>query len=833
MALIGVAVILTLFLFRPGANVLKNRIANAISEAVQRPVEIGSVHLHLLPSPGFDLDGFVVRDDPAFGAEPVLRASEVTANLRLTALLRAHLEISRLSLTEPSLNLVRNEQGHWNIESILQHTSQTAVGPTTRRASLGRPAFPYIEADRGRINFKIGPEKKPFALSDADYSFWQESDSSWGMRLKASPVRTDFNLSDTGILRVNGTWQRAGSLRETPLEFTAQWEGAQLGQVTKLISGADRGWRGTVRAAATVAGQPAGLTIQGDASIEDFRRYDLAGGDSLRLGAHCEARYSSVDRELRDIHCLSPMGAGKVSVEGDLTRLTSPASYDLQIRAEDAPMPALLLAARRAKKDLPADLQAEGSISFSAKLHRGKQTDDRLVVSGGGSTKAFRMRSEGMKTTLVLGEIPLEFISRHADERTSRPTNHHGGLASAGDAEPTVVIGPFHTASMPALAVRASLTAKDYALTAEGDGEIRHLMLAARAMGIPVMPAAMEGNTKVDLLLAGEWKGFSAGRVTGTAQIHTARIQLRTLNGPIEVATADVHLQPDRVEVQSITAAFADSRWKGSLSLPRNCAHWAECPISFDLQTDQIVPERLHAFADTSRPSPWYRVLAPASSAAPTILSQLRGSGKLKVGRLMLPNLVASHASSNLVIDSGHLRLSGLTAEVLGGKHDGNWEIDFVTQPPVYRGSGSFERVALAQLASAMRTAWITGAGDGTYHVEARGSSLVNLLGTASGSLNFDLRDVDLPAIVVEDGSLKGRRFVGTLGVRNGRFDLQNSTLDCTSGEYSVTGTATWSRQLAFTLTSENNPTLTVSGTLAEPQVTEETASPSRAKLQH
>ena len=54
---------------------------------VGRPVDIGSVHVRLLPRPGFDLENLVVYDDPAFGAEPMLRASEVTADLRLTSLL--------------------------------------------------------------------------------------------------------------------------------------------------------------------------------------------------------------------------------------------------------------------------------------------------------------------------------------------------------------------------------------------------------------------------------------------------------------------------------------------------------------------------------------------------------------------------------------------------------------------------------------------------------------------------------------------------------------------------------------------------------------------------
>src|SRR5580700_3839012 len=97
-----------LFLLRPGASRLKSRFVLSISSAVGRSVDIGSVHIRLLPRPGFDLNDLVVYDDPAFGAEPMLRASEVTASLRLMSLIRGRIEIARLDLTEPSLNLVHS-----------------------------------------------------------------------------------------------------------------------------------------------------------------------------------------------------------------------------------------------------------------------------------------------------------------------------------------------------------------------------------------------------------------------------------------------------------------------------------------------------------------------------------------------------------------------------------------------------------------------------------------------------------------------------------------------------------------------------------------------------
>ena len=211
------ALLLVLFLWRPGVYRLRSRIAGSIGSALGRSVTIDNVRLRLLPRPGFDLEGLVISDDPAFSAEPMIRAQEVSAAIRFRSLLRGHLEIATLSATEPSINLVRNSEGHWNLASLLERSAQNPSAPTAKPASERRPGFPYLEATNARVNFKIGQTKKSYALMDADVALWQDSDNSWAARIKAAPVRTDFNLTDTGLLQINATWQRAASLRLTPV----------------------------------------------------------------------------------------------------------------------------------------------------------------------------------------------------------------------------------------------------------------------------------------------------------------------------------------------------------------------------------------------------------------------------------------------------------------------------------------------------------------------------------------------------------------------------------------------------------------------------------------
>lgn len=407
----AVALILVLFLVRPGANQLRARIVSSISLALGRPVDVSAVQLRLLPRPGFDLENFVVHEDPAFGAEPMLRSQEVTAVLRVSSLLRGRLEIARLSLTEPSLNLVQDSTGHWNLENLLERAAKTPVAPTSKSKTEIRPGFPYIEADHGRINFKFGQEKKPYALTEADFSIWQDSENAWGMRLKAQPVRTDFNLSDTGTIRVDGSWQRAQTLRETPVQFSMAWDRAQLGQVTKLTYGQDQGWRGSLAVAVTLTGTPADLLIATNIAVDDFRRYDLPGGDALRLAAQCSAHYSSASRTFPDLACRAPVGGGFVNLDGEIGGSAGSRTYSLAVIARQIPMQSLVALARHTKKDIPEDLAAAGTLEASLKFQRAGTAPAKAIWKGGGETHGFRLGFGPSKAELNLDKIPFALSS--------------------------------------------------------------------------------------------------------------------------------------------------------------------------------------------------------------------------------------------------------------------------------------------------------------------------------------------------------------------------------------------------------------------------------------
>jgi hypothetical protein len=815
---LAVFLVMALFLVRPGANRLRARIVNSISLALGRQVDVAAVKLRLLPAPGFDLENFVVHDDPGFGAEPMLRASEVTASLRITSLLRGRIEIARLILTEPSLNLVRNPSEHWNLENLIERAAKIPIAPTSKSKTERRPGFPYIEADRGRINFKFVDEKKPYALTEADFALWQDSENAWGARLKARPVRTDFNLSDTGTLTVDGSWQRAATLRDTPLQFTLQWDRAQLGQVTKLAYGNDQGWRGGIKISTTLTGTPANLAIAAAASVQDFRRYDIFGGGDLRLSAQCSGRYSSVDRALTEVACSAPVGDGAVTVAGNIRGPFSARNYDLALTARDLPIQSLIALARHAKQGLPDDLIAAGRLDGNAKFRHAADTAASDVAwEGRGETSGFELASKLNQTELVLGKVPFSVLP--APDPKSRAFRER--IASPSGAR--LDVGPFNLAlgsPVPAT-VRGWASRSGYNFVVQGDAQVQRLLQLARMVGIPAPQPAAEGVAKIDLQIAGGWSGFVPPRAIGKAQLHSIRAEVRGLNTPLEIASANLLLAPEQIDVQNLTASIADTSWRGSLALPRPCAVPNSCPIRFDLHADEISTDRLNQLINPHvHKQPWYRFLSSPATGVPYLLT-LHATGKLTANRVVVRRLLANRVSANVEFNKGKLRLSDLRGEVLGGKHAGEWEADFTAKPPEYSGSGTLERIALNQLSEVMNDDWITGSAMASYRVKASGLDGAELFNSATSTLKVDARDGLLRHVAIGEraGPLQMHRFAARLFLHDGNFEIQDGKLESPGGSYQVSGTASLTRILDLKLTHEGAPGFNITGTLTEPHV--------------
>ncbi len=527
----GIVLVLLLAIVVPpfvNANLFRARLARSVSNALGRNVAMGDVNIRLLPLPAFEIENFVVMDDPAFSAEPMLRADSVTARLRLTSLWRGRLEIARLSFNDPSLNLVRNAAGHWNLEGLLAHASQVSAAPTGKKKPEARLRFPYIEADTGRINFKIEQNKLAYVLVDADFALWQESENQWNMRLEARPTRTDANLGDTGTLKLEGSFQRADKIENTPLKLNFDWQKAQLGQLSALIYGRDRGWRGDVHLSGTLEGMPRQFEAKASARVDDFRRYDIASEDSLYLTAQCVADHSSVTGTdangfRNSFQCHTPLGAGDVELRAFGEYWWHTPNY-LGIRANSVPVAAIAQIYRHAKRDVPRDLTGTGVLNaYFSRVNFPDSQHPRWI--GQGTLTNVHLSSVQLADDFNFSSARFGFSQ--VEQSPEGPNS--GNLSPRVKAVKSVglspldnnvfTVDPFSTdlGGAKVLTIAGANSPQGLQLNIKGDADVKRLSSTAQMFGLQLPVAtAPSGVVSVDYELTGHWAGFAAPAMTGT-----------------------------------------------------------------------------------------------------------------------------------------------------------------------------------------------------------------------------------------------------------------------------------------------------------------------------
>jgi hypothetical protein len=807
----------------------------SIGAALGRTVEVSSVHLRFLPRPGLDLENLVIHDDPAFGAEPLLRAPDVTAWLQMTALLRGHIQIATLSFSDASLNLTRNAAGQWNFEDLLQRTSSITVAPTASHERASRPHFPYIEASGTRINFKAETEKTHFALTDAKFALWQESDNTWGMRLRAKPIRTDSNLTDTGILNVSGIWQRSAVLHETPVQFSFEWKQAQIGQISKLFSGNDKGWRGDSDISGEVAGTLTNLKITADGSVDYFGRQDVSGGKNLRLAAHCSTEYNLVGKTLSNLECIAPSGNGTLELKGCASTGSGSglpfSNYDLRILATGVPAQSVLELVRHTNSRATGDLIADGRADASLEITR--KDPQPLRLQGSGELREVRLRSASAGPEIAVGTVPFSVVygasevGLRSHGNGGQRTRTGGKIAATSETrasteQPRLEIGPFNLAlgRVKPLQVHASLSMSGYEASFRGDAGIKRLLQSARILGIPAPPVNADGGATLDLGIAETWSG-DRPKLLGTAQLHSVQAQVRGINGPISIANASLILNNDEVRVLNLSASAAETTWHGSMRIPRPCATPTDCQFQFNLHAAELSASALNRYFNPAlQKKSWYKFLS-FNQDQPRYLLRAVASGKIGIDRLHLGNTTCSNFTSDLRLNEGRVTLSGVSGEVLEGAISGNWEANFNAKPPEYNGTGNLDGISLGEVSELMHDGWIDGTGHAQYEFTAAGGKLRDLLDSADLSAQFSVWDGIFPHVVLtnQSGPLRAHSFSGGIRMHEGELLFHDAKLDTAHGVYNLSGTASLAGELNLKMANEGAPGFLVSGTIIETRV--------------
>ena len=421
----AILIVIGLAILPPLINInrFQRRISTSIGGSLGRPVHLDNVSMSLFPLPGLEIENLVVDEDPAFGSEPIIRANNVRATLRLSSLWRRRVEFSTISFTEPSVNLVHTADGKWNIEGVLLQASRIEAAPTTQRNAGPAPRFPYIEATGARLNFKEEQEKIPFSLVESEFALWSPDPNQWRLRLRARPTRTDSSVSDTGIIELEATLGRGDSLAHIPLNLTGQWHDAPLGEASRVLMGLDAGWRGNMAINTNIRGTVGESAITTRLRLIGARRADFVPQQPISAEVECFATGIAGFHTFQDIRCSwSPdaaSGIPTIALTGEIPDVRDIKTSTVQLGTSGIPASTLVSWLRVTSPGIPDDLVASGKLTGSLSYNggSGRRWVGQLTLHDANVTTAAKNSGP-----LIKGDIQLRSAVSVAGDSHRRTT---------------------------------------------------------------------------------------------------------------------------------------------------------------------------------------------------------------------------------------------------------------------------------------------------------------------------------------------------------------------------------------------------------------------------
>lgn len=840
-----VAAFLLLLLFVPplvSISRYKSQVTSLISESLGRPVRLSSVELRIFPWPGFEMNNLSVAEDPAYGAEPVLHANTVRASIRLLSLWRGRLEIDTISVDEASLNVVHNGRGKSNLDSLFR-TAVAKAGSTGGGSGSHRAVpLPYLEATDSRINFKEGAEKLPFSLVNAEFELSREDSGQWRVRLHGQPARTDLSLyqEDTGVVRLEATMQNATSLQQMPMRLDLDWRDAQLGQLSRLVLGADPGWRGDLTGNLHLEGTADSAHVVTRLQAAGVHRAEFAPVETLDFDANCDFIYHFALRSFEKLACNSPIGDGRISITGDQT--ASETAPRLTAELDRVPVAAGLGLLRTVRSGLAADLQAAGTVS-------GKIAYDATVPAHVETAKAPRSKhARSVEATVVplTGSLTVEGLELSG-----------GGLAQPVQA-PKIVLEPVlpqsadkrlalaGSAAVPLggaapMTVSLSLTTAGYIAGLRGQASMARARELTGAAGLAQPPAlnGLAGDPiQVDLTASGPWlvqevippartdsaeaepaaetavpaaKGKDAtvsisvaDTLAGTVTLRNANWRADYLASHVQITQATLNLAKGEVRWDPVAFSYGLLKGTATLELKTDCAAGETCRPRFtvalgalnvaDLQTAILGVQQkgtlLSSLIDRLHPSsapPW-----------PSL------DGSVKADSLVLGPVTLSEPSAEVRIVPAGAQISSLTAGLLGGRLEASGSFTRAASDkdkPGYSFDGKVEKLSAAEVGQLLGQHWTGGAFNASGNVDLDGYTEKDLGTSAKGALHFEWargavngkaaagksRAAVLPAALT-----RFDRWTGDAAIATGAVTLGENQVVLGSNKDSVEGTVTF-----------------------------------------
>jgi hypothetical protein len=776
-----------------------------LAAAFGRPVQVGRYDLSFMTGLRLEAESVTVAEDPRFGNEYFLRAEELTASLRWQALLRGHIEFGTLSFTRPSLNLVLAPDGRWNLEDWLPRppgSSAIGAASTTHSTSLppGGSAVPRlmrIEVDGGRIDFKRGPDKLPFALVGVNGVVEQDGPGRWSLDLESRPMRAAVIVQEAETIRVRGHVGGTSS-RLRPADLELNWQDASLSDILRLARNQDYGIRGRLSLLLQARSDGPDWNFTARTQLRRLHRWDLplrAGDPAVNLNFSAQWWPSDSRMELLQALLEAPRSNARASgsfswahaVGGDLR--ASSKDFHLQV--------------------LSSGIDLDDVFAWYRSFHSGVGNELSLRGIAGLDLALTGWPPRIEQATFVTGNVLLEGGSLREPAQISNISVHLDRANAVLAPVNITLAGQVASIRLEASGHRIA----DWQWNAKAAGQterLQDLFAAAAAAGWSVPSGwAVEGPAKFDLRWQDAQNPFRELPL-GTIDMGGILIRAPFLNQPMSQVKAHVDLRPAETRLTLASAQAFGAHWSGTLRRGSNLPSWEGF-----LAADHLSVANFDRWLNPRwRESLIQRVLPilqsaqqPVSLPAGISLRVQLAADEVKIEPATLHRL---RAALDLDLDARRLELQDAQAEFYGGTVHATFRADLLPQPK-YQVNAKLDRVDLHDLVAitANLQQRFAGIASGDLSLTSSGVGREALIGSLEGHGSIEVRDAQLngfdfqhstPVAAKPPEANSFRVISGNFALDSGKVRFTNLRLLGADDSWEATGTVDFSHKLDFRL---------------------------------
>jgi len=749
---------------------LQRRLTARLGTVFGRSVEVGSYDFSLWGGPTLQAHAVTFGEDPRFGHEYFLRADSLTVRLRWQSFFRGHMELGAIALESPSLNLVRNSGGDWNVAEWLPKSGGGAPSSSLPGAAV---RFGRIDVTSGRINFKRGDEKLPFALTNVKGYMEPDRSGRWTLNLEAVPTRAAVLQQQAGTIRVSGHVGGTSS-RLRPAVLDLAWDDASLSDLLHLAHGYDFGVRGDLGLVVHAETQGDNWALQGRAELRHLHRWDFAvrpDNPALNVNAKMilyplasglditEATIQAPHSFARaDAHFAWPSAAEPQFAAQSVSAAASPARFEItqsQLDLND-----VLAWIRAFHSDVAPDVSLRGFASVRA----GFSAWPPRLTSAIGAIAGADLASARLRVPAHLSQALFRYdhemfslLPATISYGSSDGAIHAEAIAGAGQRE------------FPVYHLSGSLA------------QVRDLVATAGALGWNISRGwDLAGPVRCDLRWQGArfpWETQPVGSIEWGGEPAGASLLTPFLNQPVKQIRARAELKPGLRHIALTSAEAFGSRWTGMFDRHDLAAGW-----QFALSTDTLSVADLDRWLNPRWRQSFLDRMLPflnSSSPANAVPENLRAEGRINIEEFSLAPVALRHLQSDVRIGGRHLEVSGAKAEFFGGALEGSLDAQ-LTAEPAYRLNLDYSGVDLAALTSAFPTLadLFSGSASGEFALDSGGGTRADLVSSVECRGNARITDAKLQHINLLDSMHEAEPRSGS-----SEFSVANALFACGNGK--------------------------------------------------